>query len=99
MALQAAKGGAEVATKGGLANSRALGVAGEQAVGVGSKVRIESLTGTASYRIPDVLTKTTLGEVKNVNHLSLTRQLTEFHLYSQQNGLEFILHTRHTTTF
>lgn len=89
----------EIATKTGLANSRALGIAGEQAVGVGSKVRIESLTGTASYRIPDILTKTTLGEVKNVSHLSLTRQLTDFHLYSQQNGLQFILHTRPTTTF
>jgi len=87
------------ATKEGLANSRALGIAGEQAVGVGSKTRIPILTGTAKYRIPDQLTSTTLGEVKNVSHLSLTRQLTDFHLYSQQNGLQFILHTRPTTTF
>lgn len=87
------------ATKGGFAEARALGVAGEQAVGVGSKTRIPSLTGTAKYRIPDQLTSTTLGEVKNVSHLSLTRQLTDFHLYSQQNGLQFILHTRPTTTF
>ena len=89
----------EFAAKGGLAEARALGVAGEQAVGVGSKTRIPSLTGTAKYRIPDQLTSTTLGEVKNVSHLSLTRQLTDFHLYSQQNGLQFILHTRPTTTF
>jgi hypothetical protein len=67
------------AAKGGLVNSRALGIAGEQAVGVGSKTRIPSLTGTAKYRIPDQLTSTTLGEVKNVSHLSLTRQLTDFH--------------------
>ena len=66
--------GARQAAKGGLANSRALGIAGEQAVGVGAKTRIPSLTGTAKYRIPDQLTSTTLGEVKNVSHLSLTRQ-------------------------
>jgi len=87
------------AAKTGIANSRALGIAGEQAVGVGSKTRIPSLTGTANYRIPDQLTSTTLGEVKNVSHLSLTRQLTDFHLYSQQNRLQFTLYTRPTSTF
>lgn len=90
---------ADIAFEGGLAEARALGVAGEEAVGVGSKVRIESLTGTANYRIPDILTQTTLEEVKNVGHQSLTRQLMDFHLYSQKNGLDFILHTRPTTTF
>lgn len=44
------------AAKGGVANSRVLGIAGEQVVGVGSKTRIPSLTGTANYRIPDILT-------------------------------------------
>jgi hypothetical protein len=85
--------------KGGLSNARALGIAGEEAVGVGSKVRIESLTGTANYRIPDMLTRTTIEEVKNVGHQSLTRQLMDFHLYSQKNGLNFSLHTRPNTTF
>lgn len=84
--LQTAKGGP-------------LGIAGEEAVGVGSKVRIPSLTGTAKYRIPDQLTSTTLGEVKNVSHLSLTRQLTDFHMFSQQTGRQFILYTRPNTTF
>lgn len=54
--------------KGGVAEARALGIAGEEAVGVGAKTRIPSLTGTAKYRIPDQLTSTTLGEVKNVGH-------------------------------
>ena len=81
------------------ANSRALGVAGERAVGVGAKTRIPSLTGTANYRIPDQLTSKTLVEVKNTSHLNLTRQLTDFHLYSQQTGRQFILYTRHNTTF
>jgi hypothetical protein len=88
-----------VAAKGGLSNARALGIAGEEAVGVGAKTRIPSLTGTAKYRIPDQLTSTTLGEVKNVSHLSLTRQLTDFHLFSQQTGRQFILYTRPNTNF
>jgi len=84
---------------GGLSNVRALGIAGEEAVGVGAKTRIPSLTGTAKYRIPDQLTSTTLVEVKNVGHLSLTRQLTDFHLFSQQTGRQFLLYTRTNTTF
>ena len=84
----------------GMAGVRALGVAGEDAVGIGaSKTRIPSLTGTAKYRIPDRLTSTTLEEVKNVQSLSFTRQLQDFHLYSQQNSLQMILHTRPETTF
>jgi hypothetical protein len=84
----------------GMAGVRALGVAGEDAVGIGaSKTRIPSLTGTAKYRIPDRLTSTTLEEVKNVQSLSFTRQLQDFHLYSQQNSLQMILHTRPGTTF
>jgi len=80
--------------------ARTLGVQGERAVGtMGSKTRIPSLTGTAKYRIPDKLTSTTLTEVKNVNSLSLTRQLRDFHMYSTQNGLQFHLYTRPTTTF
>ncbi|WP_307810549.1 putative toxin [Gelidibacter salicanalis] len=83
----------------GIANSRALGLQGESAVGVGTKTRIPSLTNTAAYRVPDHLSSTALGEIKNVSHLSLTRQLRDFHLFSQQNGLQFNLFTRSTTTF
>lgn len=81
-----------------LAEARALGVAGEEAVGVsGAKTQIPSLTGTANYRIPDILTSTTLQEVKNVKSLSFTSQLKDFYMYSQQNGLQMILHTRQST--
>lgn len=80
--------------------ARTLGVQGERAVGtLGPKTRIPSLTGTAKYRIPDGLSRTTLTEVKNVNSLSLTRQLNDFHLYSTQRGLQFNLYTRPNTTF
>ena len=87
------------AAKSSTATARALGVAGENAVGIGSKVRIPSLSGTAKFRIPDGLTSTTLTEVKNVAHQSLTRQLRGFHMFSQQTGRQFILYTRPTTTF
>ena len=81
---------------GGIANARALGIAGEQAVGLsGAKTAIQVGGRT---RIPDALTRTTLTEVKNVKSLSFTRQLRDFHTYSQQNGLDFILYTRPNTT-
>lgn len=89
--ILAAKGGG-----GGIANSRALGIAGEQAVGLsGAKTAIQVGGRT---KIPDALTRTTLTEVKNVKSLSFTRQLRDFHTYSQQNGLDFILYTRPNTT-
>ena len=81
-----------------LTESRVAGIAGEEAVGViASKVRIPSLTGTAKYRIPDIITGTTIEEVKNVKSLSFTRQLKDFHLYSKENGLQMIIHTRSNT--
>ncbi|GBU08845.1 hypothetical protein AwDysgo_21760 [Bacteroidales bacterium] len=77
-----------------------MGKLGEDAVGITkSKEQITSITKTADYRIPDRITATTLEEVKNVGRLSLTRQLTDFHLYSQKKGLQMILYTRPTTTF
>ena len=84
------------AAKGSTATARALGVAGERAVGFsGKKTAIQVGSRT---RIPDALTRTTLTEVKNVKSLSFTRQLRDFHTYSQQNGLDFILYTRPNTT-
>jgi len=88
------------AAKSSTATARSLGVAGERAVGIiGSKTRIPSLSGTAKYRIPDGLTSTTLTEVKNVAHQSLTRQLRDFHVFSQQTERQFILYARPNTTF
>ena len=87
-------------TRVGTNTARELGIQGEKAVGItGPKIRIPSLTSTAKYRIPDKLTSTTLTEVKNVNHLSLTRQIKDFHMYSTQFDLQFHLYTRPTTTF
>ena len=73
----------------------AKGKAGEIASGlVKNTRRIPSLTGTASYRIPDGLTDTVLAEVKNYSGtLSYTSQLKDFVLYAQSNGLEMHLYT------
>lgn len=84
------------AARSSTATARALGAAGERAVGLsGTKTAIQVGSRT---RIPDALTRTTLTEVKNVKSLSFTRQLRDFHTYSQQNGLDFILYTRPNTT-
>lgn len=73
----------------------AKGKAGEAASGfVKNTKHISSLTGTASYRIPDGLTDTVLSEVKNYSGtLSYTNQLRDFVLYSQSEGLAMHLHT------
>ena len=53
--------------------------------------RIPSATGKAAYRIPDGLTRTHLYEVKNVTgKLSLTSQLKDLEIYSQQTNRQFV---------
>lgn len=82
-----------------MAGVRTAGAAGEQAAGIIKNTqRIPSLSGTASYRIPDELTSTALGEVKNVANLSYTNQLRDFAAYAQQEGLGFNLYVRGSTT-
>ena len=86
-------------------NVRNLGVDGENAVGIsGSKPRIDSYSGTASYRIPDRLTMPNpempvgvLEEVKNVAYLRYTNQIKDFVQFSQENNLKLIIYTRSTT--
>lgn len=64
---------------------KAAGNAGEAAAGIiKNTTRIPSASGTAAYRIPDQLTATVLGEVKNVKHLSYTAQLQDFVAYAQK---------------
>jgi len=79
-----------------------LGKAGEQARGIsGEKIGIDSITGTtkSGIRIPDRvdLSTLTLEEVKNVLKLSLTRQLTDFILFAQANGLKIVISVRKAT--
>ena len=79
---------------------RQMGIQGEQAAQICKNTqRIPSLTGSASYRIPDVLNRAegVLGEVKNVGSLSYTSQLLDFSAFAQQEGLQFQLTVRPTT--
>lgn len=74
---------------------REMGKVGEAAVGYEKNTqRIPSLTGTATYRVPDILTDSFVGEVKNYSHLvRLTNQIRDEMLYAEQEGLKFYLFT------
>jgi hypothetical protein len=61
------------------------------------KVVVLSLTGTASKRIPDALTSTTLTAIKNIGRLGYTNQLKDFALYAKLKGLQFDLAVRQNT--
>jgi len=77
--------------------ARQLGKEGEEAAGiVNTKTRIDSLSGTAKYRIPDELLKDEkiLREIKNVSNLSYTNQLRDFNAWAKQNGYQFVLEVR-----
>lgn len=91
---------ADEAANKGMLGVRAAGEAGEAAAGiVKNTTRIPSASGKAAYRIPDELSSTVLGEVKNVSHLNYTSQLRDFAEYAKQAGLTFKLYTRGSTTF
>jgi hypothetical protein len=61
------------------------------------KRRIPSLSGTARFRIPDILTDDELIEVKNVSRLVLTAQLADFLAFAEASGTRFVLVTRFDT--
>ena len=77
------------------------GKAGELAANITKNhAHIDSLTGTAKYRIPDMLDRSAriLGEVKNYSGtISLTAQLKDFALWSQLNGYQMHLYTNSTS--
>ncbi|MEL6340578.1 MAG: putative toxin, partial [Myxococcota bacterium] len=77
-----------------------LGRAGESAAGIVKNTsRIPSLSGTASFRVPDVLdfAAGVVGEVKNVSQLSYTQQLRDFAAFAKDQGLRFELTVRQGT--
>lgn len=87
-----------LAAKTGGAAAVRLGRAGEDLVraarDIGPKIRIW-INGRG--RIPDGLTNTVLTEVKNVQSLSLTRQLRDFLDFAQKTGRRFDLYVRAET--
>ncbi|MBR1517651.1 MAG: hypothetical protein IJ620_05880 [Bacteroidales bacterium] len=89
-------------TESSIQRARRLGVEGEKAANVPApKDRIESLTGTAKYRIPDGIDYELhiLYEVKNVKHLNYTAQLRVFILYCKTHDFEFRLVVREHVEF
>lgn len=77
-----------------------LGRAGEAAADIVKNTeRIASESGTAAYRVPDILDHSAMviGEVKNVESLSYTSQLRDFASYASGNGYTFELWVRPTT--
>jgi len=85
---------------GGMAAIRQLGTDGEDAANILKNTEhIPSASGTAAYRIPDVLDHgaQVIGDVKNVGRLSYTSQLRDYASYAQQNGYQFQLWVRPTT--
>ena len=86
-----------------MAAVRSVGRAGEEASGITKNTtRIESLTKTAAYRIPDSLGEggELLIEVKNVQgKISYTNQLKDFVLYAEREGIPFELRVRAGTRF
>lgn len=83
----------------GTALARQLGREGEAAIpGAGNTIRIDLPNG--GYRIPDILDESSgvLGEVKNVGRLSYTQQLRDYTAYAQENGMQFDLYVRGTTS-
>ncbi len=84
-------------------NVREAGLAGELLAGITKNTKhIDSLTGTASYRIPDVLDRGArlIQEVKNVaGKIAYTGQLKDFALFAQKEGFRFDLIVREVTKF
>jgi len=69
-----------------------LGRLGEKFAKVNAeKARIPSLTNTAKYRVPDVLSGTHLVEVKNVRYQAVTSQLRDFLAFCRQTNRRLVL--------
>jgi len=84
-----------------MAAVRAAGQAGIELAGVVQNTeRIPSLTGTAAYRIPDILDKAAMiiGEVKNYSGtLSLTEQIKDDIQFAQKYGYTMVLKVSQNT--
>ena len=94
------EGGALAQVEGDLSGTtlaRQLGQDGERAAGIVKNTeRINSLTGTADYRVPDILDHAAglVGEVKSVATQAFTRQIQDYLYYALQNNYDFVLVVR-----
>lgn len=84
-----------------MAGVRAAGETGEALAGIVKNTeRIPSLSGTAAYRVPDILDNSAkvIGEVKNYNGtVSLTAQIKDDIAFAQQNGYTMVLKVSQST--
>ena len=78
-----------------MASIAAKGRVGEALAGIEKNTtRLESILNPGKYRVPDELTNTILGEVKNYSGtLSYTSQLRDYVMISQAKGLQMRLYT------
>ena len=86
----------------GTALAGQLGRAGENAANIIKNTeRIASITGTAMYRVPDILEPAAdlIGDVKNVARLAFTSQIQDSLYYALEKGYRFVLIVRKSTTF
>lgn len=89
-----------VTGKTALQTAQTLGRQGEILAGIVKNTqRIPSASGTAAYRVPDILNHAArvVGDVKNVASLSYTNQLKDIAAYAVTNGYTFELWVRATT--
>jgi hypothetical protein len=94
----AAREASAIAEEAPLVLARRLGREGEAAAGIKHNTRrIDSITGSKPFRVPDGLTGTTLSEVKNVASLSFTKQIQDSLYYALTRNLEFELFVREST--
>ncbi len=94
-ALAGAVGSEEAAS--GTVLAQQLGRSGEEAVGVlGPKVGV-ALPNSTAIRFPDILTQSTIGEVKNVQYQALTQQLQDYLSIAQSTNRNFNLYVRPST--
>lgn len=78
-----------------LKNNAEFGRLGEKYARVNySKRRIPSLTGTAKYRVPNILSETELIEVKNVKYQQLTNQIKDFIAFCHVSNRNFIIYLK-----
>lgn len=68
-----------------------MGCLAEKFAKVAEKTRIPSMTNTAKYRVPDVLSDTHLVEVKNVKYQEVSSQLRDFFAYCNETNRRFVL--------
>ncbi|MGA8248027.1 MAG: putative toxin [Nocardioides sp.] len=90
----------EASTADAMAAVRTMGAQGERdAQIVKNSTRIPAPSGKAAYRIPDELTSTQLGEVKNVAKQGWSSQMSDFYDYasSQVPPLKMVIYVRQNT--